>query len=110
MTDDSQSHSAPVTVTLYANRLDVTESCADVLHALWAENGTVRAEFCANRFIPASAGDAGPQVHQVTSARLVMSIPCALALLANLNQMEQALLAQGTIKVVTHPETTGQAN
>lgn len=108
MTDTAQSFPSPAPT--YVNRQDVDEACADTVHAIWAETSTVRVEFCVNRFLPQDAARSSMGVDQVTSARLIMSFPCALSLLNHLKQLEQALVATGALKVIHTPNTSGMAN
>ena len=108
MTNTTQTFPSPTPT--YVNRQDVDEVCADAVHTIWAEASTVRVEFCVNRLRPADATRPATGVDQVTSARLIMSIPCALTLLNHLKQLEQALVAVGALKVIHTPDTSGMAN
>jgi len=96
------------TVT-YVDRPEIPEAYVDVPRSVWADGPNVHIEFCTNRF--AQPDPARPAtINQITSARLVMPLPCALTLLNHLKQIEQNLLAAGAIKQVHLPDTDGKAN
>jgi hypothetical protein len=96
------------TVT-YVDRPEIQQVYVDVPRSVWADGPIVHIEFCANRFTQPDPTRPGT-INQVTSARLVMPLPCALTLLNHLKQMEQNLLAAGAIKQVHVPDTSGRAN
>jgi hypothetical protein len=100
---------AQTSAATYVDRPDIQEVYVDLPRSVWADGPNVHIEFCANRFTqPDPARPA--TINQITSARLVMPLPCALTLLSHLKQIEQNLLAAGAIKQVHMPDTDGKAN
>jgi hypothetical protein len=109
LTQTDQTEQAQTSTVTYVDRPEIQDIYADVPRSVWAEGPNVHIEFCANRFTqPDPARPA--TINQVTSARLVMPLTCALTLLNHLKQMEQNLLAAGAIKQVHTPDTSGRAN
>ncbi len=109
MTQDQQTQQPQNPTVTYVDRPEIQDVYVEVPRSVWADGANLHMEFCANRFsqpdptLPAA-------INQITCARLVMPLPCALTLLNHLKQIEQTLLASGAIKQIHMPDTSGKAN
>jgi hypothetical protein len=77
---------------------EITETFADQLGLVTADGGTMRFQFCVGRMNePKPPAMLSGERHIV--CRLVLSIPCAIDLINQVNKLAEVLAKNGTIKL-----------